>query len=78
MGVLKELENTAVDERDRPKKACVIANCGELEDAEEVSHVDHGESWRATEVSNWEQTGFLKGDLIDEGKRFTLRMETKS
>lgn len=37
MGVLKELENTAVDERDRPKKACVIANCGELEEDEEVS-----------------------------------------
>lgn len=36
MGVLKELENTAVDERDRPKKACVIANCGELEEDEET------------------------------------------
>jgi len=38
MGVLKELENQAVDERDRPRKACVIANCGELDaDNEEAA-----------------------------------------
>jgi len=30
MGVLKELENQSVDERDRPRKPCVIASCGEL------------------------------------------------
>ena len=36
MGILKELENQPVDERDRPKKACVIANCGEIDADEEV------------------------------------------
>jgi len=30
MGVLKEMENQPVDERDRPRKPCVIADCGEL------------------------------------------------
>jgi len=30
MGVLKELENQPVDERDRPRKPCLIADCGEL------------------------------------------------
>merc|ERR1719156_15478 len=28
MGVLKEMENQPVDERDRPRKPCVIAGCG--------------------------------------------------
>jgi len=31
MGVLKELENQAVDERDRPRKPCVIADSGQLD-----------------------------------------------
>jgi len=34
MGVLKEMENQPVDERDRPRKPCVIAGCGELDEDE--------------------------------------------
>ena len=37
MGVLKELESQPVDERDRPRKPCVVGNCGQLDDTEEVS-----------------------------------------
>ena len=36
MGVLKEMENQPVDERDRPRKPCVIAACGELSLDDEV------------------------------------------
>jgi len=36
MGVLKEMENQPVDERDRPRKACVIADCGEIHGDEEA------------------------------------------
>lgn len=35
MGVMKEMENQAVDERDRPKKACVVADCGEMDGDDE-------------------------------------------
>jgi len=32
MGVVKELENQAVDERDKPRKTSVIANCGQIDE----------------------------------------------
>lgn len=34
MGVLKEMENQPVDERDRPRKPCVVGDCGELDEDE--------------------------------------------
>jgi len=36
MGVLKEMENQPVDERDRPRKATVVADCGEMDEDDEA------------------------------------------
>jgi len=41
MGVLKELENQPVDERDRPRKPCVIADSGVIDDDDEASSGAH-------------------------------------
>ena len=54
MGVLKEMENQPVDERDRPRKPCLIAACGELSLDDEVrARINESRPFCTCHMSLW-------------------------